>query len=237
MKTDLERSQDNLREKSGSFVRDQSAEEVITPRRKTTGDAPRRRTIERDRTPKKKQGPDRDTKILLIAGVSILLVVILIFSAGKSWQRRVDKKEINRLTQSNADLQTQLQDLQKSNSDLQDTIASLQTTQEPAADTNTNEADSSLNGTTHELQTGYNFRAEANTDSEVLLELEEGTSVTIVKVLSDGWVQAEYDGETGYLKCGDELTTSGTSDTSASGTESDGSTTAPTTSDEDDTEA
>ena len=216
MKTDLEKSQDNVWERSGSFVRDQGAEEVITPRRRES-DAQKRRTG-RSRATAAKNKQDRDRKILIIGAVSILLVVILIFSAGKSWQRRVDKKEINRLNQSNADLQTQIQDLQKSNSDLQATIASLKTQQ---TTTSASAADSSANGTTHVLQTGYNFRAEASTDSEIVMELEEGTSVKIIKVMTDGWVQAEYEGETGYLKCGDELTTSGTNSTTSGNTTSD----------------
>ena len=215
MKTDLEKSKDNVRERSGGFLSDSSAEEVITPRKRES-DTQRKRT-ERNRTAAARNKQDRDRKILIIGAVSILLVVILIFSAGKSWQRRVDKKEITRLNQSNADLQTQIQDLQKSNSDLQATISSLKT---PQTTTTTSSADSSANGTTHVLQTGYNFRAEANTDSDIVMELEEGTSVTIIKVLSDGWVQAEYEGETGYLKCGDELSSKSSSGTASGSTSS-----------------
>lgn len=209
MKTDMDRSQGNGWEGTGNFVRQQDAEEVITRR---SSDAQKRRTERTRAAAKAKQ--DRDRKILIIGGVSILLIVILIFSAGRSWQRRVDKKEINRLNQSNADLQTQIQDLQKSNADLQDTIASLET--EPKAPANNTTAAS---GTTHQLQTAYNFREEASVDSEVLAELDEGTTVTIVKVLSDGWVQAKYDNQTGYLKCGDELTATTSSDAAAEGSE------------------
>ena len=205
MKTDMDRSKGNGWEGTGNFVRQQGAEEVIT--RRSDSEAQRRRT-ERTRAAAKAR-QDRDRKILIIGGVSILLVIILIFSAGRSWQRRVDKKEINRLNQSNADLQTQIQDLQKSNADLQSTIASLKTKTEDSATTKT-----VASGTKHELQTAYNFRAEASVDSEVLAELDEGTTVTIVKVLDDGWVQVKYDNQTGYLKCGDELSETAANTTS-----------------------
>lgn len=206
MKTDMDRSQGNGWEGTGNFVRQQDAEEVIT--RRSGSDAQRRRTERARAAAKEKQ--DRDRKILIIGGVSILLLIILIFSAGRSWQRRVDKKEINRLNQSNADLQTQLQDLQKSNADLQDTIASLDTKPESTTGSGT----SAASGNSHVLQTAYNFREEASVDSDVLAELDEGTTVTIIKVLDDGWVQAKYDNQTGYLKCGDELTGTTVSDTS-----------------------
>lgn len=210
MRTDLEK-QSNGWERSSDYVSRQDAEEVIT---KT---AAQKRKEERNRSAKAKR--DRDRKILIIAGVSVLLVVILIFSAGKAWQRRVDKKEIDRLTTSNNDLQTQIQDLQKSNAELQNTISSLETQTQSSSNNTTAPA----NGTTHVLQTGYNFREEPNTDADVLAELDEGVSVTIVSVQDDGWVQAQYNGQTGYLKCGDELST-----TSAAGnSNSDNGTTTP----------
>lgn len=196
MRTDLEKSQENGWERSSNFVRQQSAEEVMN--RRAERDSAKRRT---DRNRSSKNGLDRDKKILIIGGVAVLLVIILIFSAGKSWQRRTDKKEIETLSQLNQELKTQVSDLKKSNEELQDTISSLQTEPKSTVDTTGTE-----NGTSHVLQTAYNFREEANVDSDVIGELDEGTTVKILKVMSDNWVQAEYNGQTGYLKCGDELT-------------------------------
>ena len=144
--------------------------------------------------------PEVDYKPLLIIGAAVLLVFIVIFSLGRGWQRSVDKKEINQLNESNAILQTKIQNLEKNNKDLQSKIDSLGTKQESATNNTT-----TVEETTHKLQTGYNFRAEASVDSEILAELDEGTTVTIVKVVGDGWVEVKYDNQTGYLKCADEL--------------------------------
>ena len=177
MKTDMENFQEDGWEEDEDFVRKP-----------------------RIRKPAARQ-TDIDYKPLIIGGVSLLLVIILIFSAGRGWQRRADKKEITRLNESNADLQTKLQDLQKSNADLESQIASLKTT----TGNSTSNTKTTETGTTHQLQTAYNFREEASVDSDVLAELDEGTTVTIVKVVDDGWVQVKYNGQTGYLKCADEL--------------------------------
>ena len=164
--------------------------------------------------PRKKKTPARranvDYRPLIIVGASVLAVIILLVSAGRGWQRMVDKKEITRLNESIADLQTKLQDLQKDNDDLESQIASLSTkSNNNTGDVKTEE------GTLHQLQTAYNFREEASVDSDVLAELDEGTTVTIVKVLDDGWVQVKYNDQTGYLKCADELTGTTTSGTTA----------------------
>ena len=164
--------------------------------------------------PRKKKSPVRRTNVdyrpLIIVGASVLAVIILLVSAGRGWQRMVDKKEITRLNESIADLQTKLQDLQKDNDDLESQIASL------SIKSNNNTGDvKTEGGTLHQLQTAYNFREEASVDSDVLAELDEGTTVTIVKVLDDGWVQAKYNDQTGYLKCADELTGTTTSGTTA----------------------
>ena len=159
------------------------------------------------KTPARK--PEVDYKPLLIIGAAVLLVFIVIFSLGRAWQRSVDKKEINQLNESNAILQSKIQNLEATNKDLQSQVDSLNTKQE-----NTKENTTAASSTTHTLQTGYNFRAEANVDSDILAELDEGTTVTIVKVVDDGWVQVKYGSQTGYLKCADEL-----SDTTASDTE------------------
>lgn len=160
------------------------------------------------RRPRAKKTPSRrpevDYKPLLIIGAAVLLVFILIFSLGRGWQRRVDKKEIDQLNESNAILQTKIQNLEKNNKELQSQVDSFSTKQE-----STTENVTTTEGTTHTLQTGYNFRAEASVDSDILAELDEGTTVTIVKVVGDGWVQVRYENQTGYLKCADEL--SGTS--------------------------
>lgn len=177
MKTDMENFQEDGWEEDDDFV--------TKPRPKK---AAARRT-------------EVDYKPLIIGGVSVLLVIILIFSAGRGWQRRVDKKEITRLNESIADLQTQLEDEKKSNADLESQIASLKT---PTGNTTSN-TKTTETGTTHQLQTAYNFREEASVDSDVLAELDEGTTVSIVKVLEDGWVEVKYNGQTGYLKCADEL--------------------------------
>lgn len=164
--------------------------------------------------PRKKKTPVRRTNVdyrpLIIVGASVLAVIILLVSAGRGWQRMVDKKEITRLNESIADLQTKLQDLQKDNDDLESQIASLST----KSNNNTGDVKTE-GGTLHQLQTAYNFRGEASVDSDILAELDEGTTVTIVKVLDDGWVQAKYNDQTGYLKCADELTGTTTSGTTA----------------------
>lgn len=201
MRTDLEKSQENGWERSSNFVRQQSAEEVMNKR---TGSSSARKKPDRKRS--SKSGLDRDKKILIIGAVTVLLVIILIFSAGKSWQRRTDKKEIDTLSQLNAELKAQVADLEKDNTELQKTVSSMKT--EPQ---NTENSTESTSGKTHVLQTAYNFRAEPNVDAEIVLELDEGATVTIVKELEDGWVQAQCNGENGYLKCGDELTGSSNS--------------------------
>ncbi len=43
-----------------------------------------------------------------------------------------------------------------------------------------------------------NMRAEANTQSDILIKLKRGTTVTLYS-LSNGWYEAEYDGKHGYL--------------------------------------
>ena len=184
MKTDMEKMQENGWEDGGDMVKKPRIRKRVT-----------KKTV-------------MDYKPLIIVGASALLVVILIFSAGRGWQSRVDKKQIDRLNESNSSLQTQIQDLQKSNKELQNQIASLET------QTNKNTKNvTTAEGTKHQLQTAYNFREEASVDSEILAELDEGTTVTIIKVVEDGWVQVKYNNQTGYLKCADEL-----SDTAASGT-------------------
>lgn len=201
MRTDLEKSQENGWERSSNFVRQQSAEEVVNKRTKSS--SARRKT---DGKRPSKNGLDRDKKILIIGVVAVLLVIILIFSAGKSWQRRTDKKEIDTLSRLNAELKAQVADLEKDNTELQKTVSSMKTETQ-----STGNSTGKTSGKTHVLQTAYNFRAEPNVDSDVVLELDEGTTVTIVKELEDGWVQAQCNGENGYLKCGDELTGSSNS--------------------------
>lgn len=203
MRTDLEKSQENGWERSSNFVRQQSAEEVMN--RRTKSSSAKRKT---DGKRPSKSGLDRDKKILIIGAVTVLLVIILIFSAGKSWQRRTDKKEIDTLSRLNAELKAQVADLEKDNTELQKTVSSMKTETQ-----STGNSTGKTSGKTHVLQTAYNFRAEPNVDADIVLELDEGASVTIVKELDDGWVQAQYNGESGYLKCGDELTGSSNSQT------------------------
>ena len=45
---------------------------------------------------------------------------------------------------------------------------------------------------------GVNFRAEPNTDSEILTVLVTGTKLTLLGE-ENGWVQAEYNGQKGYV--------------------------------------
>ncbi len=199
MRTDLEKPRGNGWEQSSNFVRQQSAEEVIKRRRPS--DSSRKRT---GRGPAPKPGGDRD-KIFLAAGlVGILLVIILIFTAGKSWQRRTDKEEIELLSQQNQEMQTRIQDLEKANTELQNTVASIDEKTPSSGNNGT-----SASGSTHVLQTAYNMREEPNVDSDVLAEVDEGSSVKIIKMQDKDWAQVEYNGVTGYMKCGDELTTTG----------------------------
>lgn len=160
--------------------------------------------VRKPRATRAKKAPSRrpevDYKPLIIIGAAVLLVFIVIFSLGRGWQRTVDKKEINQLNESNAILQTKIQNLEKNNKELQSQVDSMSKAKE-----NTTSSGSTAEGTTHTLKTGYNFRAEASVDSDILAELDEGTTVTIVKVVGDGWVQAKYNNQTGYLKCADEL--------------------------------
>ena len=170
--------------------------------------------VRKPRATRAKKAPSRrpevDYKPLIIIGAAVLLVFIVIFSLGRGWQRTVDKKEINQLNESNAILQTKIQNLEKNNKELQSQVDSMSKAKE-----NTTSSASTAEGTTHTLQTGYNFRAEASVDSDILAELDEGTTVTIVKVVGDGWVQAKYNNQTGYLKCADELPAETASSTGA----------------------
>lgn len=202
MKTDLDNAKGTGWERSSNFVRQQSAEEVIT--RKADGDSAKRKT---DRAKSAKAKRNRDRNILIIGAVAVVLVIVLIFSGGKSWQRRIDKKEIDTLSQKNAELQSQVQSLEQEKTELQNSLTSVQKQPE-----NTTSTSKNTSGTTHVLQTTYNFRSEPSVDSDVLDELDEGVSVTIVKEMSDGWVQVQYNGQTGYLKCADELTSAGGSE-------------------------
>jgi type II secretory pathway pseudopilin PulG len=161
----------------------------------------------------------RAKKILIIAAAVLLLVLILFFAAGRSWQRGKDKKEIENLNSVNANLQTQIQSLQKENQELKTQATTNNATQNTNTTANTNQdTNSTTTGNTHVLKEAYNFREESNVDSDILAELDEGTSIQILQVLSDNWVQATYNGVTGYIKCGDELDTtavgSGTSESS-----------------------
>lgn len=209
MKTDLDKSQENGWERSSNFVRQQSAEEVI--KRRSEGDSAKRKA---DRTRNSKAKRDRDRNILIIGVIAVVLVIILIFSGGKSWQRRIDKKEIDTLSQKNSELQTQVQNLEKEKAELEKSLSSVQKESQ-----NTTGTTGSVSGKTHVLQTAYNFRSEASVDSDVLDELDEGVSVTILKEMSDGWVQVQYNGQTGYLKCADELTSdSGSGSDNTNGT-------------------
>lgn len=212
MRTDLEKPKGNGWEQSSNFVRQQSAEEVI--KRRSTNNSSRKKT-DRNRTSQSKA--DRDRMFLIVGIVAVVLVIILIFTAGKSWQRRTDKKEIELLSQSNAELQTKVQDLEKSNAELQNTVASIEKEPESSADST-----GSAGGTDHVLQTAYNFREEPNVDSDVLAELDEGTTVKIIKMQDADWAQVEYNGQTGYIKCGDEMTDSGSTGASQSGANSEG---------------
>lgn len=204
MRTDLEKPKGNGWEQSSNFVRQQSAEEVI--KRRSASDSSRKKT-DRSRTSKTKV--DRDRMFLIVGIVAVVLVVILIFTAGKSWQRRTDKKEIELLSQSNAELQAKVQNLEKSNAELQNTVASIE--KEPE---NISGETGTASGQNHVLQTAYNFREEPNVDSDVLAELDEGTTVKIIKMQDADWAQVQYNGQTGYIKCGDELTDSGSTGTS-----------------------
>lgn len=208
MRTDLEKPQGNGWEQSSNFVRQQSAEEVI--KRRKPSDSPKRKP---SRNSSRKLPGDRD-KMFLIAGiVGILLVIILIFTAGKSWQRRTDTKEIELLSQQNQAMQTKIQELEKSNTELQNTVASI----DKGTQSSNNKGTTSGAGQNHVLQTAYNMREEASVDSDVLAEVDEGTTVKIIKMQDADWAQVEYNGITGYMKCGDELTSIDTGSKGSSG--------------------
>lgn len=202
MRTDLENTQDNPRRRT-------------VPAQQGGGDAERqRRRAERERNAQAQQ--NRERKILIAGAALVFLVVILIFSAGKGWQSRTDKKLIENLNKSNTELQTQIQELKKENEDLQKTVTDLQA--KAAEDTTAGQSGTVSGSSTHTLESTYNFRAEPSEDAEILTEIEEGSTVEIVKIGSDGWVQIKYNGTTGYAKCGDEL--SGTTMGSTAGTSS-----------------
>ncbi len=210
MRTDLEKPRGNGWEQSSNFVRQQSAEEVI--KRRKPSDSSKKRP---SRNSSQKFSGDRD-KMFLIAGiVGVFLVIILIFTAGKSWQRRTDKKEIELLSQQNQEMQTKIQELEKSNTELQNTVASIDKKETTSENKGTSAA-----GENHVLQTAYNMREEPSVDSDVLAEVDEGATVKIIKMQDADWAQVEYNGVIGYMKCGDELPGIGSGSTGSSGNNS-----------------
>ena len=57
------------------------------------------------------------------------------------------------------------------------------------------------NGTTMTVTEGCNVRAEANSDSDIIGGLDEGTEVTKTGQEGD-WIQIDYEGQTGYVYSG-----------------------------------
>ncbi len=55
-------------------------------------------------------------------------------------------------------------------------------------------------GSTVSAINGCNVRAEADTDSEKIGELEAGEQVKKIENADNGWIKIEFDGKTGYVR-------------------------------------
>lgn len=170
---------------------------------------------------RERRGFRRTGLSIFLGGLVLAAACLLCLMAGRQWQQREEQSQSQELAAANEELRREIEELkgkneelEKENQELKTANLELSAQEQPEEGSDENDGGEEQNGgneqeggegTEHQLQTSYHFRAEPDSGSESYQVLPEGTVVIILEDAEGGWVKAEYNGTTGYIFCGSEL--------------------------------
>lgn len=182
-----------------------------------------------------KRGRQIKIQILILKAAGMIFLMVVSFWLGECHQQYSKKMQVEELKSQNAELKEQMEALQQELEDVQSKYERMRNSENVknpwnvgvgisgigAADTESTEPESAESESgqqgsvyevkkndieeTHVLQREYNFRSEPDEYAEVYMVLGVGMSVEVLQVMENEWVQVQYNGIVGYIKCGGEL--------------------------------